>query len=94
MSKISKSSYFYEINTYKREDKDKLVKDIIVEIFNENKARYGYPRITLELRNRGIIINHKKVQRIMKLMGLKAINRRSNINHIGVKLVEHATTYY
>lgn len=54
-----------------------MVKDIIVEIFNENKARYGYPRITLELRNRGIIINHKKVQRIMKLMGLKAINRRS-----------------
>ena len=54
-----------------------MVKDIIVEIFNENKARYGYPRITLELRNRGIIINHKKVQRIMKLLGLKAINRRS-----------------
>ncbi len=58
-------------------DKDKWIKDIIVEIFNENKARYGCPRITLELRNRGIIINHKKVQRIMNILGLKAINPRA-----------------
>lgn len=77
MSKISKSSYFYEIKTYNRGDKDKLIKDIISEIFNENKARYGYPRITLELRNRGIIVNHKKVQRLMNVLGLKAVNPRA-----------------
>lgn len=77
MVKISKSSYFYEISTYNREDKNKNLKDLIIEIFNANKGRYGYPRITLELRNRGIIVNHKKVQRLMRLLGLKAFRPRA-----------------
>ncbi|WP_415671343.1 IS3 family transposase, partial [Streptococcus pluranimalium] len=33
-------------------------------------------RIHLELRNRGFMINHKKVQRLMKVMGLAARIRR------------------
>ena len=77
MVKISKSSYFYEISTHNREDKNKNLKDLIIEIFNANKGRYGYPRITLELRNRGIIVNHKKVQRLMRLLGLKAFRPRA-----------------
>ena len=77
MVKISKSSYFCEISTYNREDKNKNLKDLIIEIFNANKGRYGYPRITLELRNRGIIVNHKKVQRLMRLLGLKAFRPRA-----------------
>ena len=77
LSKISKSSYFYEINTYNRVDKDKWIKDLIIEIFNKNKSRYGCPRITLELRNRGIIVNHKKVQRLMNVLGLNAFNPRA-----------------
>lgn len=47
-----------------------------MEIFYDNKARYVCPRINFELRNRGIIINHKKVQRLMNILGLKAINPR------------------
>nr|WP_305067117.1 IS3 family transposase [Lactobacillus sp. M0390] len=34
----------------------------IKTIYEEHKLRYGYRRITLELRRRGLIINHKKVQ--------------------------------
>ena len=32
--------------------------------------------MTLELRNRGFIVNHKKVQRLMKALGLTARIRR------------------
>lgn len=39
-------------------------------MFDENKGRYGYRRITLELRNQGEVINHKKVKRLMKVLGL------------------------
>ncbi|MCD3501479.1 IS3 family transposase [Streptococcus equi subsp. equi] len=39
-------------------------------------ANYGYRRIHLELRNRGFIVNHQKVQRLMTVMGLKARIRR------------------
>ena len=63
MLKIAKSSYFYEIKTYERIDKDQEIKAEILDIFNTNQKRYGCPRITLELQNRGYKINHKKVQR-------------------------------
>ena len=69
---IAKSSYFYTINRFNREDPNKSIKSLIKEIFEENKARYGYRRITLELRNRGLIINHKKVKRLMKELNLFA----------------------
>ncbi|AGK72101.1 integrase core subunit [Streptococcus cristatus AS 1.3089] len=42
----------------------------------EHKGNYGYRRITLELRNRGFVVNHKKVQRLMKVLGLTARIRR------------------
>ena len=51
-------------------DKYTNVKDEIKLIYTENKQRVGYRRITLELKNRGITINHKTVQRLMKQLGL------------------------
>ena len=51
-------------------DKYKEVKEEITKIYHENKGRYGYRRITAELRNRGFHFNHKTVQRLMKLLGL------------------------
>ena len=75
--KIAKSSYFYEIKTYERIDKDQEIKKEILEVFNTNHKRYGCPRITLELQNRGYKINHKKVQRLMKAMGLRAKQPRA-----------------
>ena len=47
-----------------------MVKEQIVIIFNENKKRYGYRRITKELHNNDICVNHKTVQRLMKQLGL------------------------
>ena len=38
-------------------------------------GRYGYRRITMEMRNRGYIINHKTVQRLMKQLNLKCMVR-------------------
>lgn len=44
-------------------------------IYHENQGRYGYRRITLELKNRGYCINHKTVQRLMKELHLKCMVR-------------------
>jgi len=44
-------------------------------IYTEHSGRYGYRRITDELRNRGHLVNHKKVQRIMGELGLKCAVR-------------------
>ena len=53
-----------------RADKYAEAKKEIVSIYHENKGRYGYRRITLALHNKGIHLNHKTVQRLMKELGL------------------------
>lgn len=40
----------------------------------------GYRRITLDLRDLGYVVNHKKVYRLMKLMGLQAIYPKKNLS--------------
>ena len=51
-------------------DKYEVAKTEITAIYHENKGRYGYRRITTALHNRGIHLNHKTVQRLMKQLGL------------------------
>lgn len=63
--------------TQNKEDIDKPIKDLIISIFNENKNRYGYRRITLELKNRGYVINHKRVKRLMKVLNLFGIQPKA-----------------
>ena len=45
---------------------------MIKEIFTENKERYGSPRITEELRHRGISCNKKRIARLMRKEGISA----------------------
>ena len=54
----------------KRSDKYETAKAEIMTIYHENKGRYGYRRITIELGKRNIPLNHKTVQRLMKELGL------------------------
>ena len=74
---ISKSTYFYIINNYENPDVDLELKNLIKEIFNKHKSRYGYRRITLELRNKGLVINHKRVKRLMSQLGLYGLTPKA-----------------
>ena len=51
-------------------DKYRDAKEVITKIYHENKGRYGYRRITIELYKHNIPLNHKTVQRLMKELGL------------------------
>lgn len=48
----------------------------IIEIYYKHDGRYGYRRITLELCNQGMRVNHKKVKRLMCRLGLYSIVRK------------------
>ena len=74
---ISKSTYFFNINNYENPDVDLELKNLIKEIFNKHKSRYGYRRITLELRNKGLVINHKRVKRLMSQLGLYGLTPKA-----------------
>lgn len=70
MAGIARSTYYYQLKRIAEPDKYAGVKGIIVTVFEDNKHRYGYRRITMELHNQGYCINHKTVQRLMRELGL------------------------
>ncbi|MDO3695231.1 IS3 family transposase [Wenyingzhuangia sp. chi5] len=74
-AKMARSSFYYHLQKNKKPDKYEFIKRFITQIYHQHKGRYGYRRITLVLNNRGIIINHKTVLRLMKSMGLKSLIR-------------------
>jgi transposase InsO family protein len=49
---------------------------LITSIHAEHRGAYGVPRITAELHRRGIVVNHKRVERLMREHGLAGITRR------------------
>ena len=71
---LARSTYCYQVKRLGGldKDKDKELKAEIQSIYCEHKGNYGYRRMTLELRNCSFIVNHKKVQRLMKVLGLTA----------------------
>lgn len=75
LANISKSNFYYNLNKLKQPDKYAEIKEVIKAIYHENKGRYGYRRITAELHNRGFIINHKVVIKLMKQLGLQCFVR-------------------
>lgn len=75
LADIPRSTYYYWVKTFNRPDKDAELKALIQAIYDEHKGRYGYRRIKDELENQGYKVNHKKVQRLMKKLGLKCIVR-------------------
>ena len=75
-ARLPRSTYYYQLKQLDRLDKDKNLKAEIQVIFTEHRGNYGYRRMTLELRNRGYMVNHKRVQRLMNVLGLSARIRR------------------
>lgn len=69
---MARSVFYYHLKRLKSGDKNANKKELIASIFQEHKWRYGYRRVTMEVRNRGVIINHKTVKRLMDDMGLKS----------------------
>ena len=55
VSGLAKSVYYYTLSKKDKNDKNKEIIEKIKEIFTNNKERYGYRRITLELKNQSYI---------------------------------------
>ena len=70
IAQLPRATFYYHLKRMKQEDKYESEKQEITAIYHENKGRYGYRRITAELRNRRLPLNHKTVQRLMKELGL------------------------
>ena len=63
---MSRSTFYYRVKVLKAGDKYASLKSAIKAVYERHKGRYGYRRITAELRQTGLAVNHKTVQRLMK----------------------------
>jgi putative transposase len=50
--------------------------DLIREIHQASFGTYGSPRVAVALRERGEVVNHKRVQRLMRDAGIQGVSRR------------------
>ena len=75
LTNMARSSFYYHQKQSRLPDKYQEIKALITAIYQRHKGRYGYRRITDELQNKAIIINHKTVLRLMKTLGLKSVIR-------------------
>ena len=73
---LERSSYYY---TAKETEHDTELMNEIMDIWVEYPF-YGYRRIADELTDRGMQINHKRVLRLMKLMGLRSTLPKPRMN--------------
>lgn len=73
-----KSTYMYWQKRFERENPDEALEVAIIEICSKHKD-YGYRRVREELKKYGYMVNKKKVQRLMKKLGLsvKSFTRKS-----------------
>ena len=78
MLEVSESGFYKWLKKKpsKREKEEKEVLSEIEAIFFENKKRYGSPRITEVLKDRGHRISENRVARIMKKYGISAIFKK------------------
>jgi putative transposase len=72
---LARSTFYYHVRAARLLDKHADLKAQICSVFNRHKGRYGYRRITATLRQTGEQVNHKTVQRLMGLLGLKSLVR-------------------
>ncbi|MFC7651353.1 IS3 family transposase [Pseudoduganella danionis] len=72
---LARSTFYYQQKVALATDKHQALKQKIQTIFARHKGRYGYRRITSEIRKLGQQVNHKTVQRQMFQLGLKSLVR-------------------
>ena len=80
LSGLPRSTYYYYCKQSEK-DKYETEKQAIKELFEQNKQRYGYRRITALLRQKGIVLNHKTVLKIMKNLNLRGKKRKNDKYH-------------
>ena len=74
---LPRSDYYYWKNRIDPDTKNSDLMDAITTIYIDNHKRYGYRRITLQLKNEGWSVNHKTVKRLMSKLKLYGITPRA-----------------
>ena len=67
--------------------------NMIFEIFQESDCRYGYRKIVKQLHKNNIIVNHKKIYRLMSEMNLTGLYPAKKLKHLQYKSMNQIYPY-
>ncbi len=70
---VSRGSMYYKPKN--SENNDAVIMNELREIYQTTPS-YGYRRMTVALREKGFVVNHKKVFALQKMAGIQAIYPR------------------
>jgi putative transposase len=70
---VSRASFYRSLQERAPVEEDVEVRSVIQQIAVEHRRRYGYRRMSAELRRRGMVVNHKRVLRMMREDNLLAV---------------------
>jgi putative transposase len=70
---VSRASFYRSLAERATDEQEMELRAAIHQVFVEHKRRYGYRRVTQELRRRGQLVNRKRIQRLMQEDNLLAV---------------------
>jgi putative transposase len=66
LAQVSRAGFYRYLQERTPVEEDMELRSVIQQIALEHRRRYGYRRVSAELRRRGMLANHKRVARIMR----------------------------
>ena len=76
LAQVSRAGFYRFLQSHAPAEEDMTMRSAIQEIALEHRQHYGYRRVTAELRRRGMMVNHKRVSRMMRADNLLMIRNR------------------
>jgi len=76
LAQVSRAGFYRYLQEKTPVEEDMELRAAIQQIVLEHRRRYGYRRVSAELRRRGMLANHKRVARIMREDNLLAVQPR------------------
>jgi putative transposase len=75
LASVSRAGFYRSLQERQPDLEEMELRSAIQAVVIEHRLRYGYRRVTAELRYRGFLANHKRVVRLMRMDNLLALRR-------------------
>lgn len=77
LARVSRAGFYRWLTAEAPAEEEMEVRAAIHEVALQHRGRYGYRRVSRELRRRGLVVNHKRVARLMREDNLLAVQPRA-----------------
>ena len=77
LAPVSRAGFYRSLQEQQPLQEEMEVRSAIQQIVLAHRRRYGYRRVTAELRRQGMLVNHKRVARLMREDNLLAVQPRA-----------------